>query len=825
YWRQQRLANKIYYSVSTTKEVDFNLLYNGHQLYHTADAASAALQPGYDVTQDENALQITSTVTLASSFDYWDSRNECPGIYALNHTSDWSKGDIFCAENDDPDNGNSGMDFALGSSEMGDASVMAIEITKYLVDGSGDLITPNQEIDRVFHVYRKGIDKNADPNPIDEVKGMDVDAYDGSDPSYADYTHLHDKHVSVGDGGMGIVYDYDMADGMIYVEEDRSDDSFYEPITDINGKEWYYQGTYLETEYVWRGDGIENRRHVSRTFTSEDEAYNSIPDVLGAYRDVDGIDRYNGFLEFYVYNVDDTEPTEIVVEKVWKHQSGSAATAPEGASVTVTLGRFKLAEDPDKPVTGGIKINQTVNNLPNDATFQATYNIRRNGIIVKSVGYDPAVGGAVVSGLPAGEYTVEVSSSVEGYDVTNTPETQNVTVVAGQTKDANFTANVKQKEVAKTVTVRVTNSINGNPNYQDATYTFPAGAQIAVNFSRPGAGHNDSFHVIIWVNGEQQTYNPPQTPAGGNAYEGITQTLVFQLPQEGDYNIDIFHDWGRENLWINSVSLYASSNGQAGQAGQAASGGAVRRKAQNNAPSLLGSDPEMPATISLDATADYENADMRPESPILGMVYVVDESWSTEAEPYTVVLSGSTWRRVVEDLELQDEQGNKYVYFIKSVHEEGVPEGTTLTIDTKDGKILTSLSEQPLTATNRVPNEPPTVTIRKVDEKTKEVLSGAIFTIREANGLFLQPDGTLSEVVATFTTDAEGEIRVSSVTDGIYTLHESKAPEGYDLAEDITFTVKDAKMLVNGGIVEVIMVNDPKIEIPPKPPVPPTAAR
>ena len=91
--------------------------------------------------------------------------------------------------------------------------------------------------------------------------------------------------------------------------------------------------------------------------------------------------------------------------------------------------------------------------------------------------------------------------------------------------------------------------------------------------------------------------------------------------------------------------------------------------------------------------------------------------------------------------------------------------------------------------------------------------------------LFLQPDGTLSEVVATFTTDAKGEIRVSGVMDGIYTLHESKAPEGYDLAEDITFTVKDAKMLVNGGIVEVIMVNDPKIEIPPKPPVPPTAAR
>ena len=31
---------------------------------------------------------------------------------------------------------------------------------------------------------------------------------------------------------------------------------------------------------------------VSKAFTSEEEAYRSIPDVLGAYRDIDGIDQY-----------------------------------------------------------------------------------------------------------------------------------------------------------------------------------------------------------------------------------------------------------------------------------------------------------------------------------------------------------------------------------------------------------------------------------------------------------------------------------------------------------------------------------------------------
>ena len=70
---------------------------------------------------------------------------------------------------------------------------------------------------------------------------------------------------------------------MIYVEEDTDEENLWRLITDVNGKEWFYKETRLETEYVWRNDGIEDRRHVSKAFTSEEEAYRSIPDVLGAY--------------------------------------------------------------------------------------------------------------------------------------------------------------------------------------------------------------------------------------------------------------------------------------------------------------------------------------------------------------------------------------------------------------------------------------------------------------------------------------------------------------------------------------------------------------
>ena len=783
YWRQQRLNNRIYYSVATTKEIPFNMVYNGHQLYSSATAAEASMQPGYNVSNDENALTVTSTVTLAASFDYWDSRNECPGIYALGHTSDWAKGDIFCAEDDAPDNGNSGMDFALGSATSGDTSVTAIEITKYLVDSDENLITPDRELEHVFHVYRKGIDKNADPNPIDEVKNMDVDDYNGDDPSYDNYTHLHDKTVTVGDGGMGIVYDYDVSAGMIYVEEDTDEENLWRLITDVNGKEWFYKETRLETEYVWRNDGIEDRRHVSKAFTSEEEAYRSIPDVLGAYRDIDGIDQYNGFLEFYVYNVYDTEPTDISVEKVWKHKNGSVATAPDGARVTVTLGRYKLAEDPDNPVSGSISINQTITNLPDDKDFQATYKIKRNGITVKSVGYDPEIGGALISGLPAGDYTVEISSSVDDCDVTNTPSTQNVTVVAGQTKNADFVSNVKEKEVTKTIAVRVTNSISGtgNENYQDATYIFPAGSKIAVNYSRPGSGHNGNFHMTITVNGVSQYYENPTAPVNGNAYAGITETKVFQLPSDDNYTesnpytINIWHDWGKENLWINSVSIYSDNSANS-------TNSVGRRLMSMRTPILKGEQndaTETPETISQDASADYTNRSKIPDSPISGMIYVVDENWSTEEEPYTVELSGTTWRRVVEELEKEDKKGNKYIYFIKSVHEEGVPAGTTLTIDMKDGKILTSLSDVTLTVTNRVPNEPPTVTIRKVDENGFP-MTGVKFSVSKDGG----------EAEEFEITNADGTYALEALQAGSYVINETAWPAGYaQMPGSITFTV------------------------------------
>ena len=84
--------------------------------------------------------------------------------------------------------------------------------------------------------------------------------------------------------------------------------------------------------------------------------------------------------------------------------------------------------------------------------------------------------------------------------------------------------------------------------------------------------------------------------------------------------------------------------------------------------------------------------------------------------------------------------------------------------------------------------------VQKVDERG-HLLSGAHLQIINANG----------EIVKDFVTTGE-EFLIEGLLHGTYTLHEVSAPEGYELAEDIIFTVTDE----NGDLV--IEMVDKKIK-------------
>ncbi|MBQ9046721.1 MAG: LPXTG cell wall anchor domain-containing protein, partial [Solobacterium sp.] len=327
--KQRRLENKITYSVSAVKELTFDMADEEHgQLYERQ--ADGTYKP----------MSVTIDVNMGANFSYWDEANECPGIkneiIGGSHDA-WVNGGI-------PDHGLSGMDFVLGGdAEDANNKIVALEITKMIVDESGHLISLKKQLVNHFDVYRNG---TADRNDI--VKDSNVEGYTKPYP-YQGYSWLHSKDVIVGTDGIGIAYDYAVDDGMYYITEKYANDDVPDQITDANNKTWNYKNTYIQTEYVRRGyrdyDNktlYPNPMHYSKVYTKDNpysgstadasQAYASDPEVLGTFTAVDGSVRKSGFLEFFVYNVY-TRGEKLDVRKVWDPSND----IPQGAEITVEL--------------------------------------------------------------------------------------------------------------------------------------------------------------------------------------------------------------------------------------------------------------------------------------------------------------------------------------------------------------------------------------------------------------------------------------------------------------------------------------------------------
>ena len=805
--RKLRLDNQVHYTVSTCKTENFPLKYNGFQLYASED----------DLDNDENPLDTDAMVTLSSSFTYWDIKNECPILHwDVNNTNNhqnywfqyhdaWVAGDIVLSSSDLGDGG-SGMDFSLGDVTTIKDGTLAMQVTKYIVDKLGNRIYTWDETENHITVYEKKASDLTKPNPdANAVQGLHVDAFDeskASQPDYDGYYELHDKKITVGTDGMGTIYDFDVDPGMVYVREHTTPDELLQEIVDTNGKTWTYTETHLETEYVWRGDGIEHRNHFSKTYTNDSEAYNSIPEVLGYYNDVTGATHYNGYLSFVIYNVYEPGTTQVKVKKTWTHENGTVAEPPAGAEVTATIGRYKLEEDPDNPATGTLTINQTLTGESiSNQDFHAVYRIKDGDAVIRTISYNPDnPNGMVVKGLPFDTYTVETESYVKGHETVD-PPAQTITLSnAHPNETCNFTTQVKDMKKTKVkVKLAIKFSRDNNPIYHQMETYFDQGSKVIVNFTRPGWRHN--FNMEIWVAGVKQTYTKPDgVPVD---FPRINDSIEFTIPENWDTNRDftvtIYHDWGAEAVIFGEI--YADDTGSS--AGTNSTGGRNYAPLSTRRTILAAQNPiaGIPAGIK------------DPEPPVPGRKYVVDTAFSK-----TVTLKGAPWEEILADLESVNEEGYPYLYYIKEVTEKGVTEGTVPTIVLDGDHVLGSTGDVDLPITNRVPDEPPKLHVKKLDGQGNP-LTGATFNL-----YYKANDSENEDVVGSFTIrSTDGVYTTGGLEKGSYRLEEANAPTGFiKLDETITFTVDDDYKIVTGYTPEGVsfkqdtytleVVNKPEVD-------------
>lgn len=93
------------------------------------------------------------------------------------------------------------------------------------------------------------------------------------------------------------------------------------------------------------------------------------------------------------------------------------------------------------------------------------------------------------------------------------------------------------------------------------------------------------------------------------------------------------------------------------------------------------------------------------------------------------------------------------------------------------------------------------VRIHKVDSATGKALSGAGFTVRDSQGLYVNTDGSRTaekDKASVWKTSSDGSVTIPGTGDGSYTLTEVVAPKGYNTADAATVTLKGADAQAKG---------------------------
>ena len=166
--------------------------------------------------------------------------------------------------------------------------------------------------------------------------------------------------------------------------------------------------------------------------------------------------------------------------------------------------------------------------------------------------------------------------------------------------------------------------------------------------------------------------------------------------------------------------------------------------------------------------------------------------------------SGTNWHWELENLDVYDDDGNEYTYYVV----ETAPDESLYEITYENNGLKDSDEENTITIKNKAKVEAKvTLDILKIEKDNPgKKLPDAEFTLWEINKEITAHEPSHKDPDdpgIKRKTDGQGEMSFDNLGTGYYEIRETDAPEGYVVTEDAVTYIR-----VENGIVEMIKVNE-----------------
>ena len=428
-----------------------------------------------------------------------------------------------------------------------------------------------------------------------------------------------------------------------------------------------------------------------------------------------------------------------------------------------------------------IKENVTVQNgNPSDIDYSTVRYavLDESGKKVTSVSHTQAAAGISLD-LPVGTYSVKaVSVPDEPYNYERTEQY----VVSGSNrqngtflKNISITKNNQTRVDFNTKYVKLNNAQNckwairdqyppyNKPNYVTGKVDYPVGTKLMMTFKIPQSQvYNTNGTYDVSYNGQSLTASVSNVQTNYEFEVEFTVVenaeLVFRVNGIPDYS-------GNKNVTIDGPRFEVIEHAP---------------HIYSNKMMLSAKRPNASASLSRSAQISATH----PEAPE-GKKYVKDSTWSKTVE----LNSGKNWKdnTTLKDLPATDDEGNKYYYYVASVQESGVPEGTVCSIDLDGENILligkdlnsgeTLSVTNTLTGSLKITKEV-TVNRTTVTDHSKACPADGKYTFT------ITKDGSpidQSPVEITITNGVAKTTEVENLLPGTYRVTENQQPNGTEL--------------------------------------------